>query len=92
MGYVFIIISWFLRTYGAVQKQRSPIETPLALQGDVVKTSLVLIWILLLGIGSYLVFSSYGFIVLAISLILYFVIAPILFGKIVKKIMDKFGF
>lgn len=92
MGYIILIISWFLRTYGAVQERRNPLDTPLALQGEAIKTLLMLVWVLLLAGGSYLVFSSAGLIPLAIILALYFFVAPMFLGKLFKKMMDKFGF
>ena len=92
MGYILLIISWFLRTYGAVQEQRNPLDTPLALQGETIKTLLMLVWVLLLAGGSYLVFSSIGLIPLIITIVLYFVVVSMFFGKLFKKMMDRLGF
>ena len=92
MGYLLIIVSWILRTYGETQEQRNPVITPLVMQGDIPKTLLMVVWIILLGFGSYFIFSSDGIIVLSVSLVIYFLLAPLLFGKWFKKMMDKFGF
>lgn len=85
MGYILILISWVLRTYGAVQEQREPTETPLAFQGDMVKTVLMFLWIVLLAAGSYSIFSTDGLVMLLVTLFVYFVIAPTLLGKFFKS-------
>lgn len=92
MGYLLLIISYLLRTYGAVQDERDPINTPMIWQSDPAKTILSLVWIILLVISVYLIYNNNGFVVLVISLLVYFLFAPILFGKMIKNILNRTGF
>jgi len=92
MEYLLLIISWLLRTYGAIQEGRSSINTPMIWQGDTTKTMLTVLWVILLLISLYLIFINNGVVVLLISLLCYFVIAPTLFGKILKNLIEKSGF
>ncbi|HBQ51089.1 TPA: hypothetical protein DD690_03850 [Candidatus Daviesbacteria bacterium] len=92
MGYLLLTMSWLLRTYGAVQEKRSSINTPMIWQSDTIKTVLAVLWIVLLLIGLYLIFINNGVVFLLISLVCYFVIAPTLFGKLLKSLIEKLGF
>ena len=92
MEYLLLILSWLLRTYGAIQEGRPPINTPMIWQSDMTKTLLMILWIILLLIGLYLVFIHSGAILLLISLLCYFVIFPALFGKIIQNFIEKSGF
>lgn len=92
MGYLLLTISWLLRTYGAVQEERSSINTPIIWQSNTTKTTLVVLWIALLLISLYLIFINNGVIFLLTSLVCYFVIAPTLFGKLLKSLIERSGF
>ena len=92
MEYLLLIMSWLLRTYGAIQEGKSPINTPMIWQSDTTKTLLMILWIIFLLIGLYLVFINSGVILLLISLLCYFVVLPTLFGKIFKNLIEKSGF
>ncbi len=92
MEFLLLIISYFLRTYGAVQEERDPINTPMLWQSDFAKTTLSIVWIILLAISAYLIYTNNGVMILVISLLVYFFFAPILFGKIIKKLLDRIGF
>ena len=92
MGYLLLIVSWLLRTYGAVQDNRGPVHTPMIWQSDTTKTILVALWIIVLLISLYLIFINNGAALLLISLVCYFVIAPTLFGKTLENLIKKSGF
>lgn len=92
MGFFLLTVSWLLKTYGAVQEQRNPINTPAIWSSDAAKLLLIIVWIILLAIGSYFVYSNNGLIVLLLCLLIYFIVAPILFGKLIKKSLDRLGF
>ena len=92
MEYLLITISWLLRTYGAIQEERTSINTPLIWQSGTAKTILLIVWILLLLISLYLVFVNSGVLLLLIVLVSYFLVVPALFGRLFKQIIDKLGF
>jgi len=92
MKYILLLISYLLKTYGAVQEERDVLSTPLIWQSDVAKTILMSIWVVLLGLGSYLVYMQEGMVLLVFSLIIYFLIAPALFGKLIQNFMNRKGF
>lgn len=92
MEYLILTISWLLRTYGAIQEERDPINTPMIWQSSTVKTILMLSWMALLLVSLYMIFSNGGILLLFISIACYFLIAPTLFGKIFKRIIEKSGF
>jgi len=91
MGFILLIISWFLRTYGAIQENRDILSKPLIWQNNTFSLILITIWILLLLSGLYLVFLSSGFVLTIACILIYFVIAP-LFTPLVKKLLDKVNF
>lgn len=92
MGHILIAVSWFLRTYGAIQEQRDVLQKPLIWHSNAMKMVLILLWIALLAIGSFIIYSNDGFLVLVIILLVYFVIAPTFVAPLLKKILDKYGF
>ena len=92
MEYLILTVSWLLRTYGAIQEKRDPINTPMIWQSNTAKTILMVFWVTLLLISLYLIFVNNGVVLLLISLLCYFVIAPTLFGKILKNLIEKSGF
>lgn len=92
MEYLLLIVSYLLRAYGAVQEGRDPINTPLIWQSDFSKNILSIVWISLMITGSYFIYTNNGATSLVISLLIYFLVAPMLFGKIIKKLLDHFGF
>lgn len=92
IGYILLLISYLLRTYGAVQEERDLINTPMIWQSDFAKTALSIVWIVLLAVSAYLIYTNSGFAVLVVSLLVYFIIAPMLFGKMIKKFLDRIGF
>lgn len=85
MGYILLLVSWAIRTYGAVLEKGSPLDTPLAFQSDTVKNFLVLLWIGLLLYGSYRVFLSNGILYLLLSIFIYFLVLPLVAGFFVKR-------
>ncbi len=91
MGYLLLILSWLLRTYGAIQEGRNTIDKPLIWQNDSFSLILIVLWIVLLLSGLFLIFLSEGFVLIFICIFFYFVIAP-LFTPLIKKILDKVGF
>ncbi len=92
MEYILITVSWLLRTYGAIQEDRNPTNTPMIWQSDTTKTILMVLWIVLLLVSLYLIILNNGVAMLIISLVCYFVIAPTLFGRILKNLIKKSGF
>lgn len=92
MEYLLLTISWLLRTYGAIQEGKTSMNTPMIWQSDTAKTILMILWIVLLLISLYLIFINNGVVLLLISLVCYFVIAPTLFGRILKNLIEKSGF
>jgi len=92
MEYLLLTISWLLRTYGAIQEDRGVLDTPTIWQSNTAKTILMLLWIALLLVSLYMIFSNSGITLVVISVVFYFLIAPTLFGKILKRIIEKSGF
>lgn len=78
LGFILLIASWILRTYGAIIENRNALNTPLFWSSEINKTLLAITWIVLLMIGLYRVYVSQGLLALAISLIVYFLVAPAL--------------
>lgn len=92
MEYILLIVSWLLKTYGSIQEERGSLGTPMIWQSDTTKTILIVLWIVLLLVSLYLIIVNNGVAMLLISLVCYFVIAPTLFGRILKNLIKKSGF
>lgn len=92
MEYILLTVSWLLKTYGSIQEERGSLDTPVIWQSDTTKTILMVLWIVLLLVSLYLTILNNGVAMLLISLVCYFVIAPTLFGRILKNIIKKSGF
>ena len=92
MEYLLLTISWLLRTYGAIQEDRGSLNTPMIWQSNTAKTILMLLWIVLLLVSLYMIFSNSGIALVLVSVVCYFLIAPTLFGKILKRVIKKSGF
>lgn len=92
MEYILITISWLLRTYGAIQEDRNPTNTPMIWQSDTTKTILMFLWIALLLVSLYLILINNGLVTLLVSLVCYFLVAPTLLGKTLKDLIEKSGY
>ena|SRR3990170_5936045 len=88
----FICLSWIMRAFGAVQQQRGKLDKPLIWNNPLANLLLILIWVGLLIIGLMKGYSAGGVKVLIYLSIIYFILLPILFGNLVKKILDRIGF
>ena len=92
MGYILILISLVLRSYGAVQEERNPASTPMIWQNNTSLTVLMFLWVVLLITGLYLILINNGVVILFVVSLIYFVLFPTLFGSAFKKLLEKLGF
>lgn len=91
LGYLLILASWLIRTYGAVQEARDFLRKPLIWQSPTASFVLVIIWALLLISGVVLLFDKSKFVEIIVALAIYFVVAPSLLAPLIKTVMDKLG-
>lgn len=85
---IILGVSWLLRTYGAVQNERNPVERPV-FWSDNALNILSLIWIIFLGLGIIFSYQSSGFWTTLLLVLIYFVILPILLGQLFKRVLNK---
>ena len=88
----FIGLSWIFRAFGAFQQQRGKLDKPLIWNNPLANLILISIWIGLLIVGLIKGHDADGVKAVIYLLIIYFILLPILFGNLVKKILDRTGF
>ena len=88
----FVVLSWVFRAFGAVQQQRGNLKKPLIWHNPLANLILILIWTSLLILGTIKGHNAGGIKATIFLLIIYFVLLPILFGNLVKKVLDKIRF
>lgn len=88
---VLCLVSWLIRTFGAIQAQRDVLHKPLVWQNPLAELLLIILFIILLFASLYLSFTGGGLKDTILILVLYFVALPVFFGKGIKSFLDKIG-
>lgn len=84
LGYILVLVSWVMRTYGALQEKKDMMDKPMIWDSDAFSIVYMMIFFAIGFVGLYMGWT-YGWLHAVIMLALYFAVLPGVVGVMIRK-------